>query len=71
MIPSIYYKLYYHLLIDSRNMQVHFEGRATLINDTDKMYENTSITMIGGQDLKFSDLNTIDFLLQNKVESAK
>ena len=27
--------------------------------------------MIGDQDLKFNDLNKIDFLQQNKVESAK
>lgn len=27
--------------------------------------------MIGGQDLKFNDLHTIDFLLQNKIEPTK
>jgi len=45
---------------------VNFEGRATLINDTDKLYENTSLTMIGGKDLKFNDLKKIDFLLEGK-----
>lgn len=49
-------------------MQVEFEGRATLINDTDKLYNNTVITMIGGKDLKFNDLKVVDFLLQNNVE---
>lgn len=49
-------------------MLLDFEGRATLINDTDKLYSDSQVTLIGGKDLKFNDLNMIDFLLQNNTQ---